>query len=93
MKNKFFYISLSLVAVMVLLVAAASFAASVPRMPTDELKARLSEDRLVVLDVRSPYHWGATDKKIVGAKRVPPGAVAGWAADYSKDDTLVLYCP
>ena len=92
MKNKFIYISLSLGIVMVLMMAVASFAASVPRMSTDELKDRLSENNLVVLDVRSPYHWGSTDKKILGAKRVPPGAVADWAADYNKEETLVLYC-
>ena len=44
MKNKFLYISLSMAVVMVLAVATASFAASVPRMSTDELKERLSEE-------------------------------------------------
>ena len=77
---------------MVIALVSTSFAASVARMSTDDLNSRLSEENLVVLDVRSPYHWGASDIKILGAERVSPGGVADWASKYSKEQTLVLYC-
>lgn len=84
--------SLSLALVMVLVMSFSAFASSIPRMSTDELNSRLGEDRLVVLDVRSSYHWGASDKKILGSERVAPATAAEWAGNYSKEDSIVLYC-
>jgi rhodanese-related sulfurtransferase len=92
MKSRVFLLYISIATLMVMTLVATSFAASVSRMTTEELNSRLSEDGLVVLDVRSPYHWGSTDKKILGADRVGPGGVADWASNYSKEETLVLYC-
>ena len=92
MKSRVFLLHISLAVLMLLALVGSSFAASVSRMSTDELNSRLSEDGLVVLDVRSPYHWGSTENKIPGADRVSPGGVADWANNYSKEDTLVLYC-
>jgi len=92
MQNKGFLLYLSLVVFMVLVTAVSCFAASVPRMSSDELNSRLSEEGLVVLDARAPYHWGSSDIKILGAERVEPGAVSAWSGNYSKEQTLVLYC-
>lgn len=86
---------LQVLALTLLLLFAANsvtLAASVPRMSTDELNSRLGENGLVVLDVRSSYHWGSSDKKIQGSERVAPGKVAEWALNYSKKENIVLYC-
>lgn len=83
---------LSLSLVMVLTMSFSVFAASVPRMSTDELNSRLGEEGLVVLDVRSSYHYGSSDVKILGSERVSPGEVSQWASNYTKDENLVLYC-
>lgn len=62
------------------------------RMDPGELKARLGEPGLQILDVRSPADWEGSDRKIVGAVREDPNTVSEWAGKYAKGDTLVLYC-
>ncbi len=64
----------------------------VPRMPADELKARLGDPALVVIDVRQAADWEASPAKIKGAMREDYKDVSGWASNYSKDKTIVLYC-
>ncbi|MBE0575322.1 MAG: hypothetical protein IH613_05430 [Desulfuromonadales bacterium] len=75
------------------LLCAMSFAASaaeVPRMSADELKSRLGEPDLVIIDVRQDSDQ--SDKQIVGSERVNPGAVNQWAGNYPKNKVIVLYC-
>jgi len=64
----------------------------VPRMTIDELKSRLTDASLVVIDVRQPSDWDGSSVKIKGAVREDPAKVSEWAAKYSQDKTLVLYC-
>ena len=71
---------------------AAVCAADVPRISTDELKSRLGDAELTVLDVRTGWDWNQAPEKIVGAVRVDPQSVQEWAGNYPKDRTLVLYC-
>ena len=66
--------------------------AGVPLITAEELKARLGEHNLIILDVRREAHWNASDRKIVGAVREDPEAVESWAGKYAKEKTLVLYC-
>ncbi len=89
--------SLAICAVLmaVALLLGSGFAAradSVPRMSTDELKSRLGDADLAVLDVRTDWDWNQSAEKIAGAKRVNPAAVEEWAGSYPKEGTLVLYC-
>jgi rhodanese-related sulfurtransferase len=75
--------------------AATAFAAgteSVPRMSTDELKSRLGEPGLVVLDARGSWDWDGATEKIAGSVRVDPAAVEQWAGNYDKEKTIVVYC-
>ncbi len=67
-------------------------AASVPRMSTDELKSRLGDVDLVVLDVRGSWALVKSDNKIAGSERVEPGGAKQWAGNYPKEKTIVLYC-
>ncbi len=64
----------------------------VPRMQMDELKARLGDPALVVIDVRQTGDWDASSTKIKGAIREEYRSVSDWASNYSKDKTIVLYC-
>jgi predicted sulfurtransferase len=67
-------------------------AADVPRMPVDELKSRLGDPTLVLIDVRQTGDWDASSTKIKGAIREDFRNVSGWASNYPKDKTIVLYC-
>jgi hypothetical protein len=64
----------------------------VPRMTIDDLKSRLTDASLVVIDVRQGNDWTGSSVKIKGAVREDPAKVSEWTAKYSKDRTLVLYC-
>lgn len=66
--------------------------ADAPRMTTDELKAKLGNPDLVIVDVRSKNDWKDSDAKIQGAIREDPDSVKSWAGKYSKEKTLLLYC-
>jgi rhodanese-related sulfurtransferase len=74
------------------LYADATMADQVPRMTKEELKALLGDPNLVVLDVRTQGDWTPTEEKITGAIRENPDGFESWAATYSKEKTLVLYC-
>lgn len=64
----------------------------VPRMPVDELKSRLNDPSLIIIDVRTPGEWNASSMKIKGAFREVLKKVEEWAPKYQKDKTIVLYC-
>ncbi len=63
-----------------------------PRMTKDELKARLGNLDLLIIDVRYGKDWTGSDLKIKGAIREDPKAFDSWASKYPKDKTLVFYC-
>ena len=67
-------------------------AGDVPRMQVDELKARLGDPTLVLIDVRAAGDWEASSTKIKGAIRETSKSVSDWASNYAKDRTIVLYC-
>jgi rhodanese-related sulfurtransferase len=79
-----------------LLVAAVAFSAcarnDVQRVDKDTVKGWLGQPDVVIIDVRSPSDWAASDKKIQGAVRKDPGTVAAWAGEIPKDKRIVLYC-
>jgi len=67
--------------------------AQVPRMNKEELKARLGNQDVIIIDVRQPGQWDDSSIKIWGANREDPGkATEAWATKYHKDKTIVLYC-
>ena len=67
-------------------------AVDVPTMSKDELKSQLGSDKIAILDVRSGRDWSSSEFMIQGAVRAPGGDIATWSKNYSKDQTLVLYC-
>ena len=67
------------------------FAASVPTMSKDELKANLGSENLVILDVRTGKDWDSSEVKIKDAIRLVDSDLS-LVQKYPKDTTLVLYC-
>jgi rhodanese-related sulfurtransferase len=61
-------------------------------MTTSDLNKRLGDTGLVVLDVRSPGDWQASELMVSGAIRKSPGAALAWAGEVDKGKTVVLYC-
>jgi len=64
----------------------------VPRMSKDELKNRLGDPSLVIIDVRIERSYEASEQKIQGAVHEEPADVAAWSRRYDPKKTLVLYC-
>lgn len=95
MLPRFFgFLPVFLAAVLLLAPASATRAAeSAPRISSDELKSRLGESGLVILDARQLRDWIDAVQKIAGAQRIDPAAaVESWAGHYTKDLVLVVYC-
>jgi rhodanese-related sulfurtransferase len=61
-------------------------------MTKEELKAKLGNPDLLIIDVRYGKDWTDSDLKIKGAIREDPKAFDSWATKYPKDKTLVFYC-
>ncbi len=64
----------------------------VPRMKTEDLKARLGSPDTIVLDIRNEWTWNSSTMKIAGAIREDPREFSRWYDKFPKDKTLVLYC-
>lgn len=62
------------------------------RVTKEELIAMLGTSDVVLVDVRTQRAWDASDAKIRGAIRWRPDVHTTWSREYSKDQTLVLYC-
>ena len=69
-----------------------TMATDVTRMSKEDLKARLDDPDVVILDVRSGSDWKSSEFKIKGAIREESRNVDSWAGKYPTDKTLVLYC-
>jgi rhodanese-related sulfurtransferase len=69
-----------------------SFAAEAPRIEKDDLKYKLGDPDVVIIDVRSYTDWLLGGDKVKGAVRENYRDFDGWQAKYPKDKTLVLYC-
>lgn len=65
---------------------------SVDRMSKEDLKAKLDDPNVVIVDVRLGKDWKASESKIKGAIRVDLANVSSLADQYDKEKTLVFYC-
>ena len=61
------------------------------RISKEELKDRLNDPSLIILDVRLPKDWKKSGKKIKGAIQKDPFKFAKWFSQYPKTKTIVLY--
>ena len=74
------------------MLAQLAIAAEVPRMTKEELKAKLDNPDVVIVDVRAGKDWKGSEFKIKGSVRENPAKFSSWSEKYPKDKTLVLYC-
>ena len=65
---------------------------TVGKITKEELKARMNDPNVVIVDVRLGKDWKASESKIKGAVRVEQHNVLSLADKYPKDPTLVFYC-
>ena len=80
------------VAVVLLAPFATVYSKDVSLITKEELRKIMSNEDVVILDVRKGRDWSSSEFKIQGAVRVDPKAVAQWQENYSKDKKFVLYC-
>lgn len=73
------------------LLASPLTAFAVNKMTKEELKDRLGQENLVILDVRSGRDWSSSEFMIQDAIRVD-GKDLSVAENYPKDNIFVLYC-
>jgi rhodanese-related sulfurtransferase len=64
----------------------------VPLITADELKARLEDPDLIILDVRQDKDWASSEFKIRYAIYADPKSYDEWGAAYPKHQPIVLYC-
>ena len=69
----------------------ASSSGNIPFISIEDLKAKLAEPSVVVLDVRIPKHIAASRFKVKGAVWVNPKEFDRWVHNFSRDATYVLY--
>jgi rhodanese-related sulfurtransferase len=60
-------------------------------MSIQELKAKLKDGNLLIVDVRPKYQWDKSEYKIPGAVNEDSFEVDQWAKFYSQDMTVVIY--
>jgi hypothetical protein len=73
------------------IICSGAVAGGVEKMDIEELKNRLGEENLVIIDVRAESDWKMSEFKIKGALRRKHKRVADWAVQMDKDKTYVLY--
>jgi hypothetical protein len=70
-----------------------TWAAEVPRMTKEDLRPMLGNPEVIIVDVRAATDWNGSKEKIQGAVREDPNKNAkSWAAKYSQDKMIILYC-
>ena len=73
-------------------VSAAAADDDAPRITKEELKAKLNEPEIIVIDVRFGPNWKKSGQKIAKAVREDPNEISSWVGKYRKDQMLVFYC-
>jgi hypothetical protein len=65
---------------------------ALPEMTREELREKLGNPEILILDVRKKADWEASARKIPGAVHEDYEKVAEWAGKYPREKTRVLYC-
>ena len=71
---------------------AANDVIEVPRMSVIELKKKLGNPDVAIIDVRRQKNWWSSTTKILTAAREDPARVPQWYTAYQRDKILVFYC-
>jgi predicted sulfurtransferase len=62
-----------------------------PRITKEELKSKLDNPDVIIIDVRLADEWKRANWKIKGAIREDPEKFKSWADKFPKEKTLVFY--
>ncbi|MBI5453599.1 MAG: hypothetical protein HY956_03125 [Deltaproteobacteria bacterium] len=64
-----------------------------PRITKEEFKRKIdAREYLTILDVRNPFDYAASDKKIPGAVRIPLKELESRVGELDKAKEVVAYC-
>jgi hypothetical protein len=58
----------------------------------EDLRDKLGDPMIAIIDVRYTPNWKKSDRKIASAVREDPMELDSWTDRYSRDHMLVLYC-
>jgi hypothetical protein len=64
---------------------------NVPGISIHQVKKRLNNSDVVIIDVRKYRNWWRSSKKILSAVRENPSNVGQWAQKYPKNKSLIFY--
>ncbi len=67
-------------------------AQDVPIILKEELRTKLEDPKVEVLDVRQPKDRDQSDQKIQNARLQDPNETEKWMSRLGRDKTCVLYC-
>ncbi len=84
-------ISLGLMGLSVNPLIAEDIVADAPKITKEELKSKLGDPDLIIIDVLVQDQWETVDQKLPGVVHENPEEVDSWANKYKKDKTYVLY--
>ncbi len=65
---------------------------AVPTMTKEQVTSVMGNPKFIIIDVRQPKDWDASDSKIKGAVREDPSKISAWADKYPKNKKLLFYC-
>lgn len=92
MHKRYFPAHLVMVLIGLFFSGSMAIADGVPEMTVDDLKSRLDQGDVAVLDVRSDRDWNTADTSIPGSARVNPDEIGQWAKNLPEGKAIVLYC-
>jgi hypothetical protein len=64
---------------------------AVPLITKEDLRAKLDNPEVMVLDVRTGDDWKSAQYKIKGSVRLDPKTFSTWADTLPRDKTIVFY--
>jgi len=64
----------------------------IPRISKEELRQKLNDPTVSIIDVRYGPNWKKSERLIAGAVREEPMEVGSWIDKYPREQMIVLYC-
>ena len=61
-------------------------------MTKEQLLPLLGKSDVIIIDVRTKYHWDNSKVKIPGAVKQDSMKFGSWMKKYPRDKTIVVYC-
>ena len=83
---------IGVIAVGMTLCVGAAAASDIQKMTPSQLKSKLDQEGIYILDARTVSDWKRSDRKISGAIRIDSNNVSAWIDQYAKEAVYVIYC-